>query len=89
MRKLTIKFICITIIFVMFCMGFKDIFRFKYGDGIYPLDVFYNQERDSIDVMFFGSSHVFEIPACSGMNTVWRPLISAAAYNLCGTLITI
>ena len=82
MRKLIIKFICITIIFVMFCMGFKDIFRFKYGDGIYPLDVFYNQEPDSIDVMFFGSSHVFE-----NVNTgvLWDEY-GMASFNLCGSV---
>ena len=82
MRKNIVKSICFTLIAVLLFGNFIKIFRFKYGDGIYPLDIFYEQEENSIDVMFFGSSHIFE-----NVNTgvLWDEH-GIAAFNLCGSI---
>lgn len=82
MCKNTIKVISFILI-VIFCSGFFiKAFHFKYGDGIYPLDVFYKQKEDSIDVMCFGSSHIFE-----NVNTgvLWDEY-GIASFNLCGSV---
>ena len=36
------------------------ILKVKYVDGIYSMKRFYELEDDSVDVLFLGSSHVFE-----------------------------
>ena len=40
-----------------FLWKLNDIFSLKQEDGILPMEVFYEQEPGSIDVMFYGSSH--------------------------------
>lgn len=71
-------------ILVLIILGgiFVKDFQFKYGDGIYPLQVFYEQESNSIDVMCFGSSHIFE-----NVNTgvLWDEY-GMASFNLCGSV---
>ncbi len=54
--KITIFISVLTFIFVYF----NGVFRIKRPDGIYNMDIFYEQPKNSIDVMFFGSSHVFQ-----------------------------
>lgn len=54
-----IRVICFLIIFVLLFFSFRKVFSFKYIDGIYPLKLFYEADDDSIDVICFGSSHVF------------------------------
>ena len=38
-------------------LGFHKVFSFKYGDGIYSVTTFYEQEEDSVDLLILGSSH--------------------------------
>lgn len=60
MKKSWIKVIvfCIVLLFVLNYVN--NIFKFKYGDGIYDLTKFYELEPDSVDVLILGSSHAFE-----------------------------
>lgn len=44
----------------MVLAGINRVFKMKYGDGIYSLTKFYEQKKDSVDVLVLGSSHAFE-----------------------------
>ena len=52
-----------TVVFLALAAAFlwklNDIFSLKQEDGILPMEVFYEQEPGSIDVMFYGSSHTY------------------------------
>ncbi len=56
--------------------------RLKQEDGIYPMEIFYEQDRDKIDVMFYGSSHTY-----SDINPaiLWRER-GIASFDLAGSL---
>lgn len=64
MQKATLSNACKGIVFILIlCVvlnGFFSAFRFKYGDGIYVLDKFYELEDDTVDVLILGSSHAFQ-----------------------------
>jgi hypothetical protein len=40
--------------------SFCSVFRFKYGDGIYGMDKFYELPKNTVDILILGSSHAFE-----------------------------
>ena len=63
-------------------LTFYKVFRFKYTDGIYSMDIFYELEEDSLDVLVLGSSHAFEDinPA-----VLWEEQ-GIAAYDLCASI---
>lgn len=69
-------------IFILLVIQFHKIFSFKYGDGIYGLTTFYKQDENSIDLLCFGSSHIFE-----NVNTgiLWNEY-GIAAFDLCGSI---
>lgn len=81
MRNKVIKTCCFLLILALLLCGFRSIFSFKYVDGIYQWDVFYEEEEDSIDVLCMGSSHIFE-----NVNTgvLWDEY-GIAAFDLCGS----
>lgn len=81
MRNKVIKTCCFLLILALLLCGFRSIFSFKYVDGIYLWDVFYEEEEDSIDVLCMGSSHIFE-----NVNTgvLWDEY-GIAAFDLCGS----
>lgn len=60
----------------------NDVFRLKQEDGILPMEVFYEQEPDSIDVIFYGSSHTY-----SDINpaVIWEEQ-GIPSYDLAGSL---
>ena len=37
----------------MVLAGINRVFKMKYGDGIYSLTKFYEQKKDSVDVLVF------------------------------------
>lgn len=76
------KIIIFILLLVLLMNKFQKIFKFKYGDGIYGMTNFYKAEDNSIDVIFFGSSHVFE-----NVNTgvLWENY-GIAGYELCGSV---
>ena len=50
-----------TVVFLALAAGLlwklNDAFRLTQEDGIVPMELFYEQEPGTIDVMFYGSSH--------------------------------
>ena len=82
MKNKIIKLICCIIIFVVLFFDFDKVFNFKYGDGIYSLSCFYEEPENTIDVLCFGSSHIFE-----NVNTavLWNEY-GIADFNLCGSV---
>ena len=63
-------------------LGFRRVFSFKYGDGIYSVTTFYEQEEDSVDLLILGSSHAYQ-----NINPMilWKDA-GIAAYDLCGSI---
>ena len=55
MKVKVIKIISFILIFCVLLYSINRVLRFKYDDGIYQLDVFYKQPKDSIDVLILGS----------------------------------
>ncbi len=82
MKNKIIKIVCFITIFAVLFFRFEKVFNFKYGDGIYSLSCFYEEPEDSIDVLCFGSSHIFE-----NVNTgiLWKEY-GIADFNLCGSI---
>lgn len=60
----------------------NDVFSLKQEDGIIPMELFYEQEPGSIDVMFYGSSHTY-----SDINpaVIWEQE-GIPSYDLAGSL---
>lgn len=82
MNKKLIKSVCFVILLVILLSGFHNIFSFKYNDGIYQWTVFNEEKENSIDVICYGSSHIFE-----NVNTgiLWDDY-GIASFNLCGSV---
>lgn len=82
MKNKILKVICFIVILSVLFFQFEKVFNFKYGDGIYSLSCFYEEPENSIDVLCFGSSHVFE-----NINTgvLWSEY-GIADFNLCGSV---
>jgi hypothetical protein len=75
----TIGFLCI------FCLVFAmadATLRFKHADGAAIMRDYYELPPNSLDVIYFGSSHMF-----AGLNTVesWQGY-GVPAYNLCASM---
>lgn len=81
MKKLLKSFIFI-IGFIILSILISSIFKFKYKDGIEPLEEFYKMEENSLDVMFIGSSRVF-----IGINpaVIWKEQ-GIRSYDLGGSM---
>ncbi len=79
-RRVTkiVSFIGILIILINI---YYQVFCFKYTDGIYQMKKFYEEEKDSIDIVFLGSSHMF----CNVSPSVLWKEYGIAGYDLCGS----
>ena len=64
MKKNFLKVSGFIVLFVIALICVVRVCSFKYVDGIYTLEAFYEQEENINDVLFIGSSNVFE-----GINT--------------------
>ncbi|NBK92860.1 hypothetical protein D5278_12880 [bacterium 1XD21-13] len=82
MRKNMIKATAFLLLAALLLARLNGIFRLKRADGIRPMEIFYEQEKNSIDVIFYGSSHVY-----SDINpaVLWREK-GIASFDLAGTL---
>lgn len=82
MRKKIIKSAAFLLLAALLLGRLNTIFRLKQEDGIRPMEIFYEQKRDSIDVMFYGSSHTY-----SDINpaVLWREA-GIASFDLAGSL---
>ena len=75
-----------TVIFLALAAGLlwklNGVFSLKQEDGIVPMELFYEQEPGSIDVMFYGSSHTY-----SDINpaVLWEEQ-GIPSYDLAGSL---
>ena len=58
MKVKVIKIISFVLIFCMLFYSVNKILRFKYDTLIYPFDSFYELDKNTIDVLFIGNSHV-------------------------------
>lgn len=59
----------------------NQVFKAKYGDGIYSLTKFYELENNTVDVLILGSSHAFEH---FNTGTLWDEY-GMASYVLAGS----
>lgn len=82
MKKKMIKAVAFLLLTALLLCRLNEVFRLKRADGIRPMEIFYEQEEDSIDVIFYGSSHVY-----SDVNpaVLWREA-GIASFDLAGTL---
>ena len=75
-----------TVVFLALAAGLlwklNEVFSLKQEDGIVPMELFYEQEPGSIDVMFYGSSHTY-----SDINpaVLWDQE-GISSYDLAGSL---
>ena len=60
MKKKVEKIIAVLILFLIVFAYINNAFYIKYSDGIYSLNVFYELDKNTVDVLFLGSSHAFE-----------------------------
>lgn len=81
MKKSIIKVVAFILVFLMLFGIYHKIFVFKTADGPYQMIGFYEEEKNTIDVITMGSSHMF-----TNCNTsvLWEEY-GMAAYNLCGS----
>lgn len=82
MKKNIIKAVAFLLLALLLLSQLNGILRLKRADGIRAMEIFYEQEKDSIDVIFYGSSHVY-----SDINPaiLWRES-GIASYDLAGTM---
>ena len=80
MLKKTIRIIAFLMCALLIFMFAVSILRFKSSDGINQMYAFYNNEENTVDVLFLGSSHMY-----TNVNTgiLWSDY-GIAAYNLGG-----
>lgn len=81
MVKKIVRLIAFFALLLIVLRGLNEMFKFKYGDGIYGLKTYYELPTDTVDVLVLGSSHAFEDinPA------VLYEEYGIAAYDLCGS----
>ena len=82
MREKLIKVIgfCAIIVGISCCLA--NVLRFKYADGILPMENFYKEKPGSMDVICLGSSHTF----CNiSTKTLWEEF-GIASYDLAGSV---
>lgn len=59
MKKSLIRIISFLILLACVLAGINHVLKFKYNDGVDFATIFYEQEKESIDVLILGSSHAF------------------------------
>lgn len=84
MKKNIIKIICFLGILVLLLIRFYQVFQYRFDDedGIEGMQHFYRLEENSVDVICFGSSHMF---VDVNTATLWDEY-GIAAYDLGGTI---
>ena len=82
MKKRVISLTIFICLLVLCLMIFMRVFNYKYVEGIGTMKNYYKCRENSIDVVFFGTSHMY-----NGMNTqvLWDEY-GIASYDLCGAI---
>lgn len=60
MKKSFVKVTLFILLFALLFSVFFSVYSFKFGDGICSIQAFYEQDKNSIDVIFVGSSTIYE-----------------------------
>ena len=60
LNKSRIAFVAFIIVLLIIFSKFFSVFQLKAVDGVYSMTTFYEQRPESIDVIFLGSSHMYE-----------------------------
>lgn len=82
MKKNIIKTVLFLSLILLLGNSFARVLGFKYADGIQPMENFYDEPRNSIDVLCVGSSHMY----CDiNTKTLWENF-GIAAYDLGGSV---
>lgn len=69
MKKSIFRVGCFVIL-LMLCLGkMNSILKFKYNDGMFGMEKFYEQEKNTVDVLILGTSHAF---AHFNVATLWE-----------------
>lgn len=81
MIRKSVKIIAFFLILSVLLLRFHQVFRFKFNDGIYGMEQFYKEKENSLDAIFFGSSHMYV-----NVNTsvLWKEY-GIAGYDLGGS----
>lgn len=81
MKKKAAKIIIFILAFATCFLGSCYVLDFKYLDSVFKVDMFYEQEDNTVDVLVLGSSHSYQ-----GVNTavLWEEY-GYAAFDLCGS----
>lgn len=84
MKQNIAKILCFFILFILLFAGFYSVlqYRFEDEDGIEGIKQFYTLDKNSVDVMCFGSSHMF---VDVNTTTLWEDY-GIAGYDLGGTI---
>lgn len=70
-------FVCL----VLFLQAVYGVLRLKREDGTLSMEAYYEQPKNSVDLLVMGSSHAYEGISTSAL---WKES-GIAAYNLCGS----
>ena len=68
MKKSIIRILGFMVVLCLILKCWSDIFRFKFTDGTYICDKFYDLEDNTVDVLVMGTSHAF---ANFNTGTLW------------------
>lgn len=60
MHSSVTRIMCFFVVLAFVLLEVNHIMKVKYGDGIYSVTTFYEQDRNTVDVLILGSSHAFE-----------------------------
>ena len=52
MKKSVVRITCFLLILVLCLTYANNVFKLKYGDGIYDVTKFYELDDDTVDVLF-------------------------------------
>ncbi|MEI0448000.1 SGNH/GDSL hydrolase family protein [Brachyspira intermedia] len=80
MKIKAVKIVLFISMFLLLLYLVTSILKFKYDGGIYSLKIFYEQEENTIDVLFLGSSHSYSHIVCSDLYKDY----GISSYNLGG-----
>lgn len=82
MKKSIIRIVCFLLLLGAVMYGVNNVFELKDADGIYSMTKYYQLDKNSVDVLFLGSSHAFE---SFNTGTLWDEY-GNSSYILGGSL---
>lgn len=82
MRKSFLRIFGFTLLLIIILYGVNSVFKIKEPYGIYAMENYYKQDKNSVDVLILGSSHAFEN---INTGTLWEKY-GIASYVLGGSI---